>query len=225
MVLSLHEILLEGVPEKPKHPLKPGCFRDATDQIQAAGVEHLTDHVSPAWRVKSDVVSLLEDTEQGRLSGEDDSLAAGRFHYRFVRIHPFCDGNGRMARALSAFLLARNDPHILTFEKPINKVILEHREDYVGVLEYCDGIYEALREEDVSEKEKVQACELPFVIFYMKAYLTSLRAQIESLNKKALERDPAVADETVRLSQPPPDLSLEAIKNECKPLFADEGES
>jgi Fic family protein len=100
LLFQLHKILMDGVPEEPGHPIKPGRLRDATDLMEVAGVEHLTNHMSPAWRVKSDLVSLLEATEEGHL-GSDFMQTAARFHYRFVRIHPFCDGSGRMARALS----------------------------------------------------------------------------------------------------------------------------
>lgn len=154
MVRGLHAMLMKGVPERPKRPIKAGYFRDATDEVEADGVEYLTRHMSPAWRVESDVSTLLEDAEQGTLASEG-MHAAGRFHYRFVRIHPFCDGNGRMARALSTLLLAREYPDVLTFETPVDRIILEYREDYVGVLEYCDGIYEDLKDADIPESDTV----------------------------------------------------------------------
>lgn len=56
LALELHRMLMEGVPEEPGRPLKPGRFRDATDEVRAGGVKHLSDHMTPAWRVESDVV-------------------------------------------------------------------------------------------------------------------------------------------------------------------------
>jgi len=153
-------MLLEGVPEKPKRPLKPGRFRDATDVVGAYGVEYLTAQMSPAWRIESDVIALLEDVDRGELASHAIH-AAGRFHYRFARIHPFCDGNGRLARALATFLVASEHPEVLNFEKPINRIILEHREDYIGVLEYCDGIYEDLNEENIPEEAKLRKAPQP----------------------------------------------------------------
>lgn len=186
MVRGLHAMLMKGVPERPKHPIKAGRFRDATDAMEAEGVEYLTRHMSPAWRIESDVTTLLDYAEQGSLAS-DGMHTAGRFHYRFVRIHPFCDGNGRMARALSTFLLAKEYPNILTFEKPINRVILEHREDYVGILEYCDGIYEDLKDTDISEEEKLRWAEAPFSDFHAMAFLKAYREHNESEHRK-LER-------------------------------------
>jgi hypothetical protein len=37
-------------------------------------------------------------------------------------------------------LLTRDHLEVLNFEKLIDEVILEHREDYVNVLKYRDGI-------------------------------------------------------------------------------------
>ncbi|PIQ47927.1 MAG: hypothetical protein COW03_13395 [Cytophagales bacterium CG12_big_fil_rev_8_21_14_0_65_40_12] len=59
------------------------------------------------------------------------SLAA-EFHYRFITIHPFDDGNGRLARILMNFVLMQMDmpPVIIRSEK---------KEDYFNVLRQADG--------------------------------------------------------------------------------------
>jgi len=205
-------MLLEGVPEKPKRPLKPGRFRDATDVVGAYGVEYLTAQMSPAWRIESDVIALLEDVDRGELASHAIH-AAGRFHYRFARIHPFCDGNGRLARALATFLVASEHPEVLNFEKPINRIILEHREDYIGVLEYCDGIYEDLNEENIPEEAKLRKAEEPFSAFLARAILQAYRDHNEKLHRRLQERGLDVR----RLPEPVLsvyDLSVEAIKAE-----------
>jgi hypothetical protein len=53
---------------------------------------------------------------------------------------------------LSTLLLARDLPGVLLFEKPVGEVILEHREDYVNVLERCDAVYEDLSRRQTSPK-------------------------------------------------------------------------
>ena len=42
-------------------------------------------------------------------------LKSGIVHYEFVRIHPFVDGNGRVARSLSTFILFREGYDIRKF--------------------------------------------------------------------------------------------------------------
>lgn len=41
--------------------------------------------------------------------GDDPVLRSAVVHLRFVTIHPFEDGNGRIARALADLMLARAD--------------------------------------------------------------------------------------------------------------------
>lgn len=210
MVRGLHAVLMKEVPERPKRPIKAGRFRDVTDEMKAGGVEYLTKHMSPAWRIESDIATLLGDVERGTLASEGIH-ATGRFHYRFVRIHPFCDGNGRIARALSTFLLAKEYPDILTFEKPLNRIILEHREDYVGVLEYCDGIYEDLKDADMREEERLRRAEEPFSDFHAKAFHKAYREHYESMHRELEEMGVPLAP----LQPAPPalyDLSLETMR-------------
>ena len=178
---------MEGIPEEPGQPIKAGQLRNATDRVEAEGVEHLTDQMSESWRVEDDLIRLLEDVEEGRL-GNVDMETAGKFHYRFVKIHPFCDGNGRMARALSNFLLAREDQEVLNFGKPINEVVKEHRNDYIAVLEYCDSIYLDLGDTPLPEEKKVAYSERPFVQFFVTAYLSAYNQHNRELHERLAER-------------------------------------
>ncbi len=65
-------------------------------------------------------------------------LHAALFHYRFVSIHPFDDGNGRMARILMNLILMRSG-----FPPVVIK--LQNREPYIA----------ALRRADVGENEGI----------------------------------------------------------------------
>lgn len=64
----------------------------------------------------------------------DSPLRAGIAHLWFLTIHPFDDGNGRIARALTDLLLARSDGNPQRLYS-MATFILAHREDYYRQLE------------------------------------------------------------------------------------------
>ncbi len=71
----------------------------------------------------------------------DIILKASIAHFWFIIIHPFDDGNGRIARALSDLLLARSDDSSQRFYSLSNQ-ILEERKVYYEVLQkvqYSNG--------------------------------------------------------------------------------------
>ncbi len=224
LVLGLHQLLMEGVPEKHKRPIKPGRYRDATDKVEAQNVEYLTRYMSPPWAIREDIIGLLDAAELQELPGSQLDQV-GRFHYRFVRIHPFCDGNGRMARALSHLLLARWKPAVLTFAKPVNEVIADHRDDYVSVLELCDGIYETLlrreaeRGEEYSEEHRLRFCETPFVIFYARAVLRAFYEETLFWEDKITEAGGTIERRTETHDSSEMDLSADAVLEYARRLW------
>jgi Fic family protein len=66
------------------------------------------------------------------VAGVNPVIAAALFHYRFIRIHPFDDGNGRVARILMNFILMQNG-----FPPVIIKT--EDKENYYSVLQQADA--------------------------------------------------------------------------------------
>ncbi len=59
-------------------------------------------------------------------------ILAALFHYRFIRIHPFDDGNGRTARILMNFIL-------MQFGYPPVIIKTEDKENYYAVLRLADA--------------------------------------------------------------------------------------
>jgi Fic family protein len=64
----------------------------------------------------------------------DPVLKAAQAHLWFVTIHPFDDGNGRMARAIADMCLARSEESSQRFFSMSAQIRLE-RADYYGILE------------------------------------------------------------------------------------------
>lgn len=174
-VLGLHQTLFENIPEDPRHPIRPGRLRSMTERVVAQGAEHLNQHMMDPVALPGAFVDLLERAEHKRLPNLTGGFSeqAARFHYRFVHMHPFCDGNGRMARSVSLWLLAREDIYILTHSKPINTILWEHKVDYLAVLAHCDRIYAELTECGFNRDEALLWGELPFVYFLACALILS----------------------------------------------------
>ena len=61
----------------------------------------------PPEQVRSEMDRLLAMHEAHMDQGTPTEVEAAWLHHRFVQIHPFQDGNGRVARALVAYLYAR----------------------------------------------------------------------------------------------------------------------
>lgn len=61
-------------------------------------------------------------------------LRAGLAHLWFVTLHPFDDGNGRLARAINDYALAQAEHQSVRFYA-VAASIMEHRRDYYAVLE------------------------------------------------------------------------------------------
>ncbi|MDR2908078.1 MAG: Fic family protein [Bacteroidales bacterium] len=95
------------------------------------------DYASPEETpsLMSDLVEWYRSEEQkGKLKVEE---LAAMFHYRYIRIHPFEDGNGRIARLLVNYILLRND-------YPMLVIRTDDRQNYLKALHQCDQITGAI---------------------------------------------------------------------------------
>ena len=114
-----------------------GDWRDDDDgpmQVVSGpvGREHVHFEAPPAARVPREMEKFLEWlAAPGTL---DPLLTAGLAHLWFVTIHPFEDGNGRIARAIADMALARSEQTGQRFYS-MSAQIRRERDDYYGMLE------------------------------------------------------------------------------------------
>lgn len=93
------------------------------------GFEYASPEETPA--LMTDLVDWYNQAEQeGKLSPVD---LATLFHYRYIRIHPFEDGNGRIARLMVNFILARHG-------YPMIVVRSRNKSEYLDALHSADMI-------------------------------------------------------------------------------------
>lgn len=97
------------------------------------GRENVHYQAPPAARVSDAMARFLKWFEE---PGEiDPLLKAGLAHLWFVTIHPFDDGNGRMARAIADMALARAENSRQRFYS-MSAQIRQQRKDYYRTLEW-----------------------------------------------------------------------------------------
>lgn len=77
-------------------------------------------------------LSWLSDSRSDTLL--DPLLRAGLAHFWFVTLHPFDDGNGRLARAVSDYVLAQGEQQSIRYYA-MAASIMDKRKSYYGILE------------------------------------------------------------------------------------------
>jgi Fic family protein len=96
------------------------------------GREHVHFEAPAAFRLQQETAAFLGWFNAP--SETDQVLKAGVAHLWFVTIHPFADGNGRIARAIADMTLARSDSTPQRFYS-MSTQIRQERADYYEILE------------------------------------------------------------------------------------------
>jgi Fic family protein len=114
-----------------------GAFRDDTTgpmQVVSGPVGRQRIHFEapPADRLEAEIARFIEWADTS--TPDHPILKAGLGHLWFVTLHPFDDGNGRIARAIGDLLLARADGSPQRFYSMSAQVQRERR-DYYDILE------------------------------------------------------------------------------------------
>jgi Fic family protein len=107
-----------------------GCYRKDEMQIVSGPMgKEKVHYQAPSHKlVKSEMDNLLK-----WINGEsktDAVLKAAIAHFWFIIIHPFDDGNGRIARALTDMLLARSEDSAQRFYSLSNQIMTEKKAYY-----------------------------------------------------------------------------------------------
>lgn len=117
--------------------IRVGAWRDdAKSPMQVVsgpiGKEHVHYEAPAADRVRDEMKKFLEWFEKD--NSTDLVLKAGVAHLWFVTIHPFDDGNGRIARAIADMVLARSERSPQRFYS-MSAQIRQERKAYYEILE------------------------------------------------------------------------------------------
>lgn len=136
LIKELHAVLLKGADftealgfggQRVRKTISPGQYKTRPNHVLTLSgkVHHYTDPL----HVRDEMESLLAWFHEAQDTHPVEK--GGIFHYRFVSIHPFDDGNGRLARILMNLILmqAGYPPCIIQ---------IRHRRRYLECLEIAD---------------------------------------------------------------------------------------
>lgn len=126
--------------------------------------EYASPEETPA--LMADLVDWYNQAEQ---AGDYSPVElAALFHYRYIRIHPFEDGNGRIARMLVNYILARHDWPMIVVRTRDKQKYLEalHQSDLKVGTNPSDGAHASLSQISafVSRFTKLVESELKYNI-------------------------------------------------------------
>lgn len=138
-IRELHSLLLQDSYKESKNAdglivprkISAGKYKTSTNQVETVTGEifyFATPEETPAKMF--DLLNWYHE----KITEENGNpiFVAAEFHYRFIRIHPFDDGNGRTARILMNFIL-------MQFGFPPVIIKTEDKANYFAVLQLADA--------------------------------------------------------------------------------------
>ena len=100
-------------------------------------IAYIPPNVSDITPLMSELIKYLEK----EYNNTDPLILAGIFHKQFVVIHPFVDGNGRTARLVTKYLLARmglDTFRLFSFENYYNQNVTKYFSSFGVMGDYYD---------------------------------------------------------------------------------------
>jgi Fic family protein len=183
-IRELHSLLLKDSYKESKNidgvivprKISAGKYKTTSNHVETVTGEifyFATPEETPSKM--TDLIDWYKNkTEQ---SDVNPVLLAAEFHYKFIRIHPFDDGNGRTARILMNFILMK-------FNYPPVIIKTEDKANYFSVLQLADaGNLEA------------------FIEYIAQNLVRSLEIMIIGANGESIEEDDDLDKEIALLDQ------------------------
>ena len=109
------------------HRIDTGCYRNGEMQVVSGPMGKEKIHYqAPSHELVKREMDILLSWINGE-SNIDGVIKAAIAHFWFIIIHPFDDGNGRIARALSDMLFARSEDSSQRFYSLSNQILMKEK--------------------------------------------------------------------------------------------------
>ncbi len=135
-IFNLHNALLRHSIKDGKHR---GQYKQIANKIVAhypGGAQRVIFNTTEPYLVKKEMEDLLLWTNKSLTAGELHPLISiAVFIYEFLSIHPFQDGNGRLARLLTTLLLIRSEYHFIQYISFENEVERTKKSYYKALMD------------------------------------------------------------------------------------------
>lgn len=137
-ILELHQLILEGqeytwgvdsLGNEIKVEILKGAFKTQPNNPKRS--DGTVFEYCPPLQVDSEMEKLLHIFNDLEAQKTHPIILSAWFHHAFTQIHPFQDGNGRMARLLSSLILIKYQLF------PLN-ILRTERKNYIEALEEAD---------------------------------------------------------------------------------------
>ena len=140
LIRSLHYMMMKHDPSS-----LPGLFRSGSAVVWSTANPDVV-YEGPDFELLADLVDELIDELNSRETKASPMIQAGMAHLNLVLIHPFKNGNGRLARALQTLVLGRDLTLGLEYSS-IEEYLGRHAATYFDVLhEVCEGSWRPHRD-------------------------------------------------------------------------------
>lgn len=123
------------------HKINIASFRDNNDMevvSGAIGFEKIHYKAIPVAKINEDIKNLLEYCNE---SDENIYIKSAIAHLWFVSIHPYDDGNGRVSRAITDYILSQTTLHTQFKLYSISTAINSDRKGYYDILDKTTNLF------------------------------------------------------------------------------------
>lgn len=168
-IFNLHNRLLKYSDKDQSHK---GSYKQLSNKVVAnypGGEQRVIFNTTEPYLVGKEMGDLLNWTREQFKGGEIHPLIViGAFIYEFLSIHPFQDGNGRLSRLLTTFLLLKHNYPFIQYVSFENQIEEKKQKYYRVLMEAQQNRY--------SDKEIIDK--------WMLFFLGCLEAMIQKLEAK-----------------------------------------